>query len=92
MTVFPLFLDSIQTQERPGMLISFRAFEPPLSREVQQMHHFKQKLYIQTKGQLEIKFYLFSSKEQQERIQCESGRKLEIDLPERRGRVSHFKL
>ena len=49
MTVFPLFLDSIQTQERPGMLIPFKAFEPPLSREVQQMHHFKQKLWIQTK-------------------------------------------
>ena len=44
MTVFPLFLDSIQTQERPGMLIPFKAFEPPLSREVQQMHPFKQKL------------------------------------------------
>ena len=27
MTVFPLFLDSIQTQERPGMLISFKASE-----------------------------------------------------------------
>ena len=35
---------------------------------------------------------LVSSKKRQERIQCESGSKLEIDLPKRRGRVSHFQV
>lgn len=69
------------------------AFEAPLGTLQSSFISSKAQFKVaKRKGQLEIKFYLYSSlwEQRRENAPCESGwSKLEIDLPERRGRVSH---
>ena len=77
MTVLLLFLD--QTSEQITTREDFHLEPHPAA---------ESKSFKKAKGQnrLAIKFFLISSKEQQqERTQCEIGPKLEIKLPERRG-------